>query len=47
MSHFPQCLSDHDCPYFHLHSDGVLVMNYIAGDGAGWQATNLFRVYDV
>jgi hypothetical protein len=47
MSHYPRCLSDHDCPYFHLHSDGVLVMNYIADDGAGWQATQLFRVYDV
>jgi hypothetical protein len=47
MSHYPRCLSDHDCPYFHLHSDGVLVMNYIADNGAGWQATNLFKVYDV
>ncbi|CAB9515170.1 expressed unknown protein [Seminavis robusta] len=47
MSHTPRCLSNHDCPYFHLHSDGVLVLNYIAGDGAGWIARNIFRVYDV
>lgn len=46
MSDFPtRCLSNHDCPYLHLHSDGVLVMNYIAGDGNGWQATNFLRVY--
>ena len=47
MSHYPRCLSDHDCPYFHLHSDGVLVMNYIPDDGAGWQEKQVFRVYDV
>jgi hypothetical protein len=48
MSHYPQCLKDpyHDCPYFHLHSDGVMVLNYIPNDGAGWQAKNLFQVYD-
>jgi hypothetical protein len=47
MSHYPRCLSDHDCPYFHLHSDGVLVMNYIPDDGAGWQAKQMFQVYGV
>jgi len=47
MSHHPRCLSDHDCPYFHLHSDGVLVMNYIPDDGAGWQAKQMFQVYGV
>ena len=47
MSHHPRCLSDHDCPYFHLHSDGVLVMNYIPDNGAGWEARDLFKVYDV
>ena len=49
MSHYPQCLKKdpyHDCPYFHLHSDGVMVLNYIPNDGAGWQAKNLFQVYD-
>lgn len=48
MSHYPLCLKDpyHDCPYFHLHSDGVMVLNYIPNDEAGWQAKNLFQVYD-
>ena len=45
MSHTKLCLAQHDCPYLHLHSDGVMVLNYIAGDGAGWQARNFLRVY--
>jgi hypothetical protein len=46
MSH-SWCSLDHDCPYFHLHSDGVLVMNYNRDDGGGWQAKQVFHVYDV
>lgn len=40
-----RCLSNHDCPYFHLHSEGVMVLNYIADDGTGWEARNFKRAY--
>lgn len=40
-----RCLSNHDCPYYHLHSDGVMALNYIAGDGTGWEAANFFKAY--
>lgn len=39
-----QCLKEHDCPYIHLHADGVLVINYIDGNNK-WQAKNGLRVY--
>ena len=42
MSHHPRCLSNHDCPYLHLHSDGVMVLNWISG---GWATRNFVRVY--
>ena len=47
MTHHKRCLYDHDCPYFHLHSDGVMVLNWIAGDDeGGWIARNFIRVYE-
>ena len=42
MSHHPRCLSNHDCPYLHMHSDGVMVLNWISG---GWATRNFVRVY--
>ena len=42
-----RCLSNHDCPYFHLHSEGVMVLNYIAADGTGWEARNFKRAYGI
>jgi hypothetical protein len=40
-----RCLSNHDCPYYHMHSDGVMALNYIAEDGTGWEQTNFFKAY--
>lgn len=42
-----RCLSNHDCPYFHIHADGVMVLNYIAADGTGWEARNFKRAYEL
>lgn len=39
-----KCLDVHDCPYLHLHADGVLVINYI-DDDKQWQAKNSLHVY--
>jgi len=48
MTHHPRCLSNHDCPYVHLHSDGVMVLNWIGGDAqGGWVTRNFVRVYGI
>lgn len=44
MIHYPRCLYNHDCPYLHLHADGVMVLNWINPDD-GWQVRNFLRVY--
>jgi hypothetical protein len=40
-----KCLKkpEYDCPYLHLHDDGVLVVNWIDG---GWNAKGIKEVYD-
>jgi hypothetical protein len=35
----------YDCPYLHLHDDGVLVVNWIGSDG-GWVAKGIKEAYD-
>ena len=37
------CISTHDCPYLHLHQDGVMVLNWIDG---GWNEKNIKRCYN-
>lgn len=39
-----KCLKDYDCPYLHLHDDGVLVLNWIAN--GRWNAKGIKEVYD-
>ena len=34
----------YDCPYLHLHSDGVIVLNFIAN---GWQVRDVLHIYDL
>lgn len=40
-----QCLPDHDCPYLHLHKDGVLVLNWIDSVDGNWLSKNVNKVY--
>lgn len=44
---YDTCLSEPelDCPYLHLHKDGVVVLNYIDGSG-GWTSKNIKAMYD-
>lgn len=39
-----RCLKEYDCPYLHLHDDGVLVLNWIAN--GKWNAKGIKEVYD-
>lgn len=41
LSHKPKL----DCPYLHLHKDGVLVLNWIQEDPHKWKAENVQRRY--
>jgi hypothetical protein len=41
------CLQDHDCPYLHLHRDGVMVLNWIGEEGTQWHEENYLKVYDI
>jgi predicted heme/steroid binding protein len=39
-----KCLKEYDCPYLHLHDDGVLVLNWIAN--GRWNAKGIKEEYD-
>jgi len=45
---YKNCLKTHDCPYLHLHQDGVMVLAWfdytLAWDG--WMEKNIRRCYD-
>ena len=36
----------HDCPYLHLHNDGVIVLNWINATKRKWETRNIKRAYD-
>lgn len=40
------CLAEYDCPYMHLHNDGVLVLNWRDSNGA-WQMERIKKAYDL
>lgn len=40
-----RCLPQYDCPYLHLHSDGVIVLNWINAGGS-WEIHNINKMYD-
>lgn len=44
-----QCLPNHDCPYLHLHQDGVMVLSWVNGTNLqeDWQEHSFKRVYDL
>jgi hypothetical protein len=39
----PKCLNRYNCPYIHIHNDGVVVLNWI--DGV-WNSKNVKNIYD-
>jgi hypothetical protein len=46
MTLYESCLADHDCPYLHLHSDGVLVLNWIDTASSDWIVKNFNKAYE-
>ena len=41
-----KCLPSYDCPYLHIHSDGVVVMNWI-DDLNGWNERQIRKIFDL
>jgi hypothetical protein len=39
----PKCLNRYNCPYIHIHNDGVVVLNWIDGF---WNSKNVKKIYD-
>lgn len=40
-----RCLPKYDCPYLHLHNDGVTVLNWIDNEGS-WNERNIKKLFD-
>jgi hypothetical protein len=46
---YENCLKTHDCPYLHLHQDGVIVLawlDFVLSPWDGWMEKNIRRCYD-
>mmetsp|Transcript_7878 Transcript_7878/g.11428 ORF Transcript_7878/g.11428 Transcript_7878/m.11428 type:complete len:204 (-) Transcript_7878:129-740(-) len=41
------CITGFACPYIHLHSDGVCVLNWIDATSGGWIAKNMKNLYSL
>jgi hypothetical protein len=44
---YHQCLTNFACPYLHLHSDGVIVLNWIDATTGSWITKNINKLYGI